>query len=139
LLHAGSKTVGLELFGAEEWPDHPSAVPGTFRVRRAKGAWLGAAKHTFFALDGLARVVAEEIGQALGLKAQAACARPDLPRGTRVRVWHGEAVAGLPAESCLTTTCTEPVQLLDGQWHVVVIIPGKGMVHVPCEHVEALR
>lgn len=138
LLRFQGKTRKLELFPAEAWPEEPAAEAGTFRVR-AGGRWLGPDKYTFYSPDGLARLLTGEIAAALGREAADAPPRPDLPRGSRVRVWHGEVVEGMPTQSCLATTCTEPVQLLDGRWRVVVALYGQGMVHVPCEHVERVR
>lgn len=138
LLRFQGKSRKLELFPAEAWPEEPAAEAGTFRVR-AGGRWLGPDKYTFYSRDGLARLLADETALALGWSAADTPARPHIPRGTRVRVWHGEVVGGMPVRSCLTTTCTEPVQLLGGSWATVVILPGQGMVHVSCEHVEVLR
>lgn len=138
LLRFQGKSRKLELFPAEAWPEEPAAETGTFRVR-AGGRWLGPDKYTFYTLDGLARLLAGEIALALGRDAACTPARPDIPRGSRVRVWHGEVLGGVPMQCSLATACTEPVQTLDGRWHVVVSLYGKGMVHVPCEHVEVLR
>lgn len=142
LLRLAGRMRTLELFPAEAWPEEAEALPGTFRVREAKGRWLGQDKYAFYNVDGLARLLWRQLLALLGSEDPAVAAAirpPDIPRGSRVRVHHGECVAGLPTECTLSTTCTEPVQLLDGTWAVVVSLYGQGMVHVPCEHVEKVR
>lgn len=142
LLRLAGRVRTLELFPAEAWPEEAEALPGTFRVREAKGRWLGEGKYAFYSVDGLARLLWRQLLALLGSDDQAvaeAIRPPDLPRGSRVRVWHGEAVGGMPTQNAMSTTATEPVQLLDGTWAVVVNLYGKGFVHVPCEHVEVIR
>jgi hypothetical protein len=62
---------------------------------------------------------------------------PDIPPKTKVRVFNGNRIAG-EKQYDLTWTTTEPVRLSDGRGYVVVMMPGKGNVHVPLDDIELI-
>lgn len=63
-----------------------------------------------------------------------------IPVGTPVRIRNTRADVrkGAP-EYDLSRTATRPVRLADGRDYVVVLLVGRGMVHVPLDDVEVIQ
>lgn len=145
LLDIGRKRrIPLDLFPAEQWPGVAGAEPGLYRVRVA-GRWHApSGKYTFLNLGGVmalaGRLLAGELapGQG-GITSSEPSRPPKMPRGTPVRVANGHVLEDGTRLRDLTRTASEPILAHDGRWMVAVLMPGRGIVHVPCSDCEPVK
>lgn len=123
----GKNSVKIELFSASKW-----GQPGTAYRARLNGRWLDpedgkywSPYHLFKRLASLATGVDVVIP-----------AKPDMPRGTPVRVpAKHTSEQDMPER---TRTTSEPFLGFDGRWRVQVLVWGRGPVFLPVDELELL-
>lgn len=118
LLRFPCKSVRVDLFPAELWPDR-GGRKGLYRLR-IDGKWHAPAglKWSFLSFVAcMARI--GSLTKAESKIAEDIQPRSDLPKGSRVRV-PSRVLAGEQLYD-KTTTITPPIQGIDGRWRVFVI------------------
>ncbi|MBU1002773.1 MAG: hypothetical protein KKE73_09645 [Proteobacteria bacterium] len=128
LKNDGRTAIKIELFCASSWPGSSGARRGLVRLRVDRRWFQAGTKYTFFNADGVALLM----GAILAGKGLELAQAPDLPRGSRVRVPNGNAVAGQPLYD-KTRTVADPIMGIDGRWYVPVTLFGQGTFHVPVD------
>jgi len=120
----------LELFPAEQWDDGPA---GCYRVRENR-RWIDLPEggRCFLTPKQLSELVVERL---TGARPAFVSEKPDLPKGTPVRVPNKKVIDGRPLYD-ITKTVSDPIRLFDGRWHVAVLLYGKGIVFVPADGLE---
>lgn len=132
----GRKTQAkIRVYAAQEFPGHPDAVAGRYRLKLGR-AWVRQpGKYTFFGLDGLGRALVDLLGFG---SVKAPGPRPHISARTRVRVPNGAVLAGA-ALTEPTWTLAPPHLGYDGRWYVWCHLFDRGHVEIPAEDVEVLR
>lgn len=134
ILHrVGRKTqVEIKLYAASNWAHKCFGnADGLYRVQ-VNGRWYGGEKYSFLSLHGAMALTEQLIAAELGHVCEQ---QPNMPRGTLVRVPVGLDACGRTRYE-QARTWSDPEQLLDGRWSVLVRT-FDGLERRPCS--ELLR
>ena len=130
LLRTEGKTVSLELFPADQWPEE-NGGEGLFRVRINDVWHCPVGRYSFLTLGAIGELVAALLNGGM------------LPEDEPVPYLPLKADVGVYLENCLSSAIgsvrVAPYQKRDGRWYCQVWVFGRGVMELCCNDVVLRR